>query len=359
MDPLLVRASPVPDPMYNTTPDSHYLEPINCYNGKDKNLCIRIGVLITLVLITAGLVLARIIQYHTYKNRHYAQYFILYTGLIIVLILSAHTIYFPQVQWDFTAILLVAIQLLSIWFYYLFWAFRLLKKEYLFLYGVLPLLIVLILSFIGVFLWASITASDNSHECTRPQWLIFSTSQLLIVQLLLATVIYICCKLNHVRTVRTNRWSQKAQLIFIVIVYEIASLFTFFYDLYLISSPNKNCLTDISTNEGVVIFLQALLTILRTLGPQIAIVIIFAPLKPYDEERETQLERNIYYPNYSSYSETQSTQKSSVPSYPIQPPTSIKPSSPEDHFPSLPRSTPYTPSSGYNFYNFRSSSTVN
>ena len=36
--------------------------------------------------------------------------------------------------------------------------------------------------------------------------------------------------------------------------------------------------------------------ILRTLGPQIAIVIIFAPLKPYDEERETQLERNIYYP---------------------------------------------------------------
>ena len=41
MDPLLVTASPVPESMSNVTPDNHYLDPINCYNGKDKNLCIR------------------------------------------------------------------------------------------------------------------------------------------------------------------------------------------------------------------------------------------------------------------------------------------------------------------------------
>lgn len=149
--------------------------------------------------------------------------------------------------------------------------------------GVLPASIILALSFFGVFLWAVISASDNIHECTSkgklngrnfiyfiagPQWVIFSGSQLLIVQLFLINVIYICWyvkklllyiilwhslrKLNQVRTVRINRWSQKAQLILLVLTiffslylvllysmvstYEIVSVAVFCYDLYLVAS---------------------------------------------------------------------------------------------------------------------------
>ena len=45
-----------------------------------------------------------------------------------------------------------------------------------------------------------------------PQWLLFTSSQLVIVQLFLIAVIYITRKLNCVRTSRINRLSQKAQL---------------------------------------------------------------------------------------------------------------------------------------------------
>ena len=44
------------------------------------------------------------------------------------------------------------------------------------------------------------------------QWLLFSSSQLVIVQLFLVAVIYITRKINCVRTSRINKLSQKAQL---------------------------------------------------------------------------------------------------------------------------------------------------
>ena len=42
--------------------------------------------------------------------------------------------------------------------------------------------------------------------------------------------------------------------------------------------------------------------------------------------------------------------------YSIQPPP-LKPSSPEEHYPSLPRHGTYSSTSGYNFYQFKSPST--
>jgi hypothetical protein len=252
------------------------------------------------------------------------------------------------------------------WFYYLFWAFRLLKKEALFLYGVLPLSFFLGLLFFGVFLWASISFSDDEHECAKPQWIIFSTSQLFIVQLFLITVIYICWKLNQVRTVRINRWSQKAQLIFIVISYEIFSLLLFTYDVFFLAAGNdNNCQTVITFNEGLLIFIDIVIQSLRFLCPQIAIVIVYAPLKQRSsDDHDTVVAingRNVPHRFYDSTNPRPDvvsfpSDKDPLVSYPIN--HSMKPSSPEDHFPSLPRSTPYTPTSGFNFYNIRSSSSA-
>ena len=45
-----------------------------------------------------------------------------------------------------------------------------------------------------------------------PQWLLFTSSQLVIVQVFLVMVIYIHSKLNRVVTTRTWRLSQKAQI---------------------------------------------------------------------------------------------------------------------------------------------------
>ena len=46
----------------------------------------------------------------------------------------------------------------------------------------------------------------------EPQWLLFTSSQLVIVQIFLVMVIYIHSKLRRVVTTRTSKLSQKAQL---------------------------------------------------------------------------------------------------------------------------------------------------
>lgn len=349
--------SPSPAPSMDNYSHSHSLVPLTCYRDKDSDVCVRIAVLLALIMITAALLIARIIQYHCYRNNNYEQYFVLYTGVLITFILFIHTIYYSPVQLEFTIILLAAVQLLTICLCYLFWAFRLLKHEKLFLYGALPLVLLLGVAFVGVYIWAAVKSADDSEECKKPQWLIFSTSQLIIVQLLLATVIYISCKLNLVRTKRINKWSQKVQLTFIVTVFEIIAVIMFIYDLYLMLVGKNNCQTAVSRNEGVIIFMEILIKFLRMLAPQIAIVIIFAPLKPNRSRDPDDTVENIgqkfYYPRSSN---SHATEKDPLLPYPIHHPP-LKPSSPEEHFPSLPRSSPYSSTSGYNFYQFKATST--
>lgn len=105
-----------------------------------------------------------------------------------------------------------------------------------------------------------------------------------------------------------------------------------YHNLYI--AQNGNCSTAIvsllckcvsvnllfqSDNEGVEIFVHALVKVshycnvqiiscykqvLRILSPQIAIVVIFAPLKPYDEERETLqrvMDGRLHYPVSNLY----------------------------------------------------------
>jgi hypothetical protein len=89
---------------------SSSMDPLLCYNGMDRTICIRIGVLVALISLTAALLIARVIQYHCYRNRHYLQYFVLYTGIFITFLLFLHAMYFSQVQFDFASIFLVLIQ---------------------------------------------------------------------------------------------------------------------------------------------------------------------------------------------------------------------------------------------------------
>ena len=101
---------------------------------------------------------------------------------------------------------------------------------------VLPLTMIALLYLTASLVWAVSTLKEVEFECTRkfvvlrlltagamlfilfnmvcigPQWLLFTSSQLVIVQVFLVMVIYIHRKLNRVVTTRTWKLSQKAQL---------------------------------------------------------------------------------------------------------------------------------------------------
>jgi len=123
-----------------------------------------------------------------------------------------HWAYVRTAVFDFINTYLIVLQLLVISHFFFSWASRILQQEKAFNWIVIPILIVVLLYFTAVVLWACFSIAPVKKECTRPQWLLFTSSQLVIVQLFLIAVIYITRKLNCVRTSRINRLSQKAQL---------------------------------------------------------------------------------------------------------------------------------------------------
>ncbi|CAI8055041.1 E3 ubiquitin-protein ligase TRIM71 [Geodia barretti] len=168
------------------------------------------------------------------RSRSYSQYTIYYTGLLLCVLSIIHWAYISSAVIDFFLTFLVVIQLIVIALFFCSWAARILKYENILkviLYGVL---LALLLYFFAVTAWAILRLQNDKQECTQPQWLLFSASQLLVVQLFFAAVIYISRKLSQITTARSNRLSQKAQLWGLVIVYQLVTVVTFSYDLALL-----------------------------------------------------------------------------------------------------------------------------
>jgi hypothetical protein len=286
----------------NSTP-VHFQEDARwCYVEHNVEVCVRLSVMLLLTVITTIAVLLRLVQYHWYRSRSYSQYTIYYTGLLLCLLSIIHWAYISSAVIDFFLALLVVIQLLVIALFFCSWAARILKYENILkviLYGVL---LALLLYFFAVTAWAILKLQNDKQECTQPQWLLFSTSQLLVVQLFFAAVIYISRKLSQITTARSNRLSQKAQLWGLVIVYQLVTVVTFSYDLALLitRSRDDDCQTFFTSNNAAIVAIYIIHSGVKYLAPQWGICIIFSPLKQtrmIDEvDSMSRAQNPVYYP---------------------------------------------------------------
>jgi uncharacterized membrane protein YhaH (DUF805 family) len=143
--------------------------------------------------------------------------------------------------------------------------------------------------------------------------LLFSTSQLLVVQLFFAAVIYISRKLSQITTTRSNRLSQKAQLWGLVIVYQLVTVVTFSYDLALLitRSRDNDCQTFFTSNNAAIVAIYIIHSCVKYLVPQWGICIIFSPLKQTRMSDEVDSMSWAQKPNYQSTFYRRNSQDSS------------------------------------------------
>lgn len=282
-------------------------DPRRCYVLGEADACVRVSLLVIVSLITGALCLLRVIQAHCYKSRNYHHYFIYYGSVLLCLLCFIHWIYVSGAYFDFINSYIILVQMLVIAHFFSSWALRLLQQEKLLTYLVLPVIMVALLYFTASMVWALSTLDEISHECTRPQWLLFTSSQLVIVQIFLVMVIYIHSKLNKVVTTRTWRLSQKAQLWGLVGVYEFVSVVTFIYDLYLLitSDRDHDCYAFFTYDKAGKTIIYVLHKVIKYLLPQWAILIIFYPVKRKSLFNDANVEDTetlswIDKPNYQS-----------------------------------------------------------
>lgn len=277
-----------------------------CYLVGRSYVCVRISIMVLLGIVTGAFCLARVIQYHCYKAKNYHQYIVYYTAILLCLISVIHWIYVVSAVLDLLITYLILVQILVIsWFFYS-WAFRILQQEKLFTYLILPVLCVVLLYYTAALIWAATTLSDVKSECAKPQWLLFTGSQVVHVQLFLLSVIYITKKLNDIRTMRINRFSQKAQLWGLAVMYELVSLAVFAYDIYFLvtKSVDHQCGTNFRSHPVGMTIMFVVHKIVKYFVPQWTICVVFAPLKPHlpsvQEFEETDTLSWANRPNYKS-----------------------------------------------------------
>jgi hypothetical protein len=273
-----------------------------CYEEGRVEVCVRISVMLVLTIITAVILLLRIVQYHWYRSQSYSQYVIYYTGLLLCLLSVIHWAYISSAIIDFFTTFLVVFQLIVIAQFFCSWAARILQRENVFKFFLFPALVLFLFYFLSVTAWAILRRQKDTEECKQPQWLLFSTSQLLLVQLFIVAVVYISRKLSRVNTDRSNRLSQKAQLWGLAIVYEGVTMVTFAYDLALLitRSNDDDCQTFFTSSRPGIVTIYIIHGAVKYLAPQWGISVLFSPLKTTRSEDDVDSLSWAQKPNYQS-----------------------------------------------------------
>ncbi|KAL5475653.1 hypothetical protein EMCRGX_G025495 [Ephydatia muelleri] len=313
-----------------------------CYLEGQPEECVRISVMMTLSLVTGLACFVRIMQFHCYKSTNYPQFIIYYIATLITVLCAIHWSYLHTSILDLVSTYLTVLQLMVICYMFCSWAARLLQKETLFKRVIVPFLVLATLYFTGILIWACIKVIEASKDCSIPHWILFSLSELLLVQFFLVSVIYITKKLTLVMTPRINRLSQKFQLWGLVIIYELVAIPVFIYDMYFViasSLSNKDCKAQLPDNKPAFVILYIAHKFLKYFLAQWGIIVIFSPLKrpqPVEDDPSPSSSWTSPVPHASFFSDSEK-----LIHYPINaPPAAVS------RHPSYGGATPSLPGSG-------------
>ncbi|XP_072015400.1 uncharacterized protein [Amphiura filiformis] len=259
-----------------------------CFCYFDPLACVRNGVLSVFAATLLVLCIAQVIKLHHSNQRLYHQLFVFYCASFECILIIIHWIYIHFAQLELAVQYLKMLQLLAVCHFYLSRSARLLRREYLNQFVVIPVLGAFSVYFSTIFVYAVVVAKDTKTECFDPYWVMLSTVECLLVQFFLSAGVFITYKLNAVQTQDIERRAQKRNIWSIIIAFEISAFATLIYDAVMFANKEHDSCSEIyNHNQTTYSVIYLILMILKIVVPILTLLVVFHPVYRTEDTDET------------------------------------------------------------------------
>ncbi|XP_001194806.2 uncharacterized protein LOC756386 [Strongylocentrotus purpuratus] len=273
-----------------TTPKHNHTQTVDvvllgCLCNFDPLACVRNGILSLFVVVLGLLCLVRVARLVDI-GRRYHQVAVFSLASVECLLITIHWLFMHYPAMELSVQLLKMAQLVIVCHFYLARSVRLLKREYLNRFLVLPVLVLFGAYFLVVTILGVIISKDQSISCQDPYWVMFSAVECVLVQMFMVCGIYITKKLNNVTMLRSQKRMQKRNIWSIIIAFELSSIATLIYDSFMLGSMDgRTRCSDVYNDNNVsysVVYL--LLMFFKIIVPILTLLVVFHPVDREEPE---------------------------------------------------------------------------
>ncbi|XP_074649313.1 uncharacterized protein LOC141904595 [Tubulanus polymorphus] len=305
-------------PAYYPNSSNHENESIDvakkgCFRNFNTIACARNGVMAFFAIITGLLCFVKIIKLHLNRHPTLHQYIIFYTAVIECVICSVHWLIGGYSEFDFITQYLKLIQFLVVCHFYWNLATRVLRKEMLSRWVLLPLLVVSTLYFTIVTVMGVMSIQSSWVECLQPQWLELSTAEFILVQLFMVAGFYISRRLNEISTLESVRRAQKRDLWGVIMVFELSAFAGLVYDITMkaLGDEERGCSAIFLHMQEIYTPVFGIFMVIKFLLPIWAMLCVFQPIENNSDQddllpafSEEGTYTSVFSPAYQSYQQT-------------------------------------------------------
>lgn len=248
-----------------------------CFKTFNTASCVRDSCLTILAVITCLVCAVKLYKLHSHRHSLLNQYVIFYSGIVECILCGINWLYLAITALHLiTQFIKVACQFLVVTKFHCCLAAKMMGFEDSFkrysnkVVGAV-FFIILIIVIVGL-----ATMKNEYKECAEPEWLLLSSTEILVVQVFMVSGIYITRELNNVRMLADNRTAQKRDLWGIIFIFEVSALISLAHDIVMrVTGPKNNCQGIFLSNKAGYTAVYITVNITRWLLPLWTMAAIF------------------------------------------------------------------------------------
>ncbi|CAH1799517.1 unnamed protein product [Owenia fusiformis] len=265
-----------------------------CFDNFHTIACIRNGVMTLFVTVIGLFCVLKIIKLHMNRHPTLHQYIIFYCAAVECAVCGVHWMLGKFAQMDFVMQHLKLTQFLVVSHFYWMLATRVLKRERLTNWVLLPCLTVAYIYFTVVALLGITQVKTTFVECLEPYWIMMSAAEFALVQVFMLAGFYITRRLNEISTLESVRRAQKRDLWSIIGAFELSALFGMVYDIVLqaLGDETKGCSGIFNHMQEIYSPVFGTFMVIKFLLPIGVMLVIFHPIESSPQDQEDLLPRS-------------------------------------------------------------------
>lgn len=247
-----------------------------CFKTFNIASCVRDSCLTLLAVVTCFVCVIKLCKLHSHRHSLPNQYIVFYSGIVECLLCGINWFYLAKTAVFLVTQFIKVCQILIVTKFHCCLAARMIGLDDKFrrysnkVFGAL-LLACLVMTIVGL-----ATMKHEYEECAEPEWLLLSSTEIFIVQIFMASGVFITRELNTVRMLADDRAAQKRDLWGIIFIFELSALISLIHDIVMrITGPENHCQGVFLKTKAGYTAVYIAVNIIRWLLPLWAMAAIF------------------------------------------------------------------------------------
>lgn len=247
-----------------------------CFKTFNTASCVRDSCLAFLAVITCFVCIIKLYKLHSHRHSLLNQYLIFYSGIIECILCGINWLYLAMTALHLLPQFIKICQFLIVTNFHCCLAARMTRADERFKRYSNKLLGAIILFLLVIVIVGLATKKKEYKECAEPEWLLLSSTEIIVVQVFMVSGIFITRELNDVRMLADNRTAQKRDLWGIIFIFELSALISLTHDIVMtITGPKNNCQGVFLNTKAGYISVYIAVNIIRWLLPLWSMAAIF------------------------------------------------------------------------------------